>query len=173
MNQVLMLFAVSLGAAAALAAIAIWSPRALWVKVGALAITAFFVPLTYVSLVELLSRPKPIALEWGRAGLAEAKVLGAELREGQSIYLWVRVPGVDEPRSYLLPWDQKLAQQLHKAQREANERGTDVRARNLFKHGPRDDHAMFYARPQESRPPKSAPEYQPYVFQSGPNAQGG
>jgi hypothetical protein len=172
-NQVLMLFAISLGTAAALAAIAIWSPRAPWIKVGALAITTSFVPLTYVSLVELLSRPKPIALEWGRAGLAEAKVLGAEVREGQSIYLWVRVPGVDEPRSYLLPWDQKLAQQLHKAQREANQRGTDVRARNLFKYGPRvDDHTMFYARPQEARPPKSAPDYQPYVFQSGPGGGG-
>jgi hypothetical protein len=173
MNQILLLFAASLAVATALAAVAIWSPRALWVKVGALAITASFVPLTYVSLVELLSRPKPVALEWSRAGLAEAKVLGADLREGQSIYLWVRVPGVDEPRSYLLPWDQRLAQQLHKAQREANERGTDVRAKNLFKRGPKDDHPVFYARPQEARPPKSALDYQPYVFQSGPNARGG
>lgn len=176
MNQILHIFAASLGLAAALAAIAIWSPRALWVKVSALALTALFVPLTYVSVVELLSRPKPIALEWSGDHLGEAKVLGAELREGQSIYLWLRIPGVDEPRSYMLPWDQKLAEQLHKAQREASQLGTDVRAKNLFKKGPESkQRAVFYAKPQEARPPKSAPSYQPFVFQSGipPASRGG
>ena len=53
MNLVMHLFAGALGLAAALAAIAIWSPRALWVKVGAITITALFVPLTYASVVEI------------------------------------------------------------------------------------------------------------------------
>lgn len=168
MNLVLHLFAGSLGLAAALAAIAIWSPRALWIKVGALTITALFVPLTYASVLELLSRPKPVALEWVRSGAAEAKVLGADLREGERIYLWLRVPGVDEPRFYTLPWDQKLAEQLHKAQREAAEQGTDVRAKNLFKKAPKgEEKAVFYARPQEALPPKQASVYQPFVFQPG------
>ena len=176
MNLVLHLFAGSLALAAVLAAIAIWSPRALWVKVGALTITALFVPLTYASVVELLSRPKPIELEWIRAGAAEAKVLGADLREGERIYLWLRVPGVDEPRFYMLPWDQKLAEQLHKAQREATEQGTDVRAKNLFRKAPKgEEKAVFYARPQEARPPKQPPVYQPFVFESGtrPGSPGG
>jgi hypothetical protein len=164
MNQVLYLFAISLGLGAALASIAIWSPRALWIKVGALAIAALFLPVTYVSVVDLLSRPKPIALEWQRAGLAEAKVIGAELREGESIYLWLRTPGADEPRSYVLPWDRKLAEQLHGAQREAQAKGTAVHARNLFE-GDRDPRRpMFYALPQPALPPKEPPAPAPFVF---------
>jgi len=168
MNQVLHLFAVSIGLATALAAIAIWSPRVLWIKVGALALTTLFVPVTYVSVIELLSRPKPVALEWSHANLAEAKVLGADLREGESIYLLLRVPEVDEPRFYVLPWDQKLAEELNKAQREATQQGTDVRAKNPFRRGPEgDEKPVFYARPQEARPPKNPPAFQPFVFESG------
>jgi len=168
MNQIPNLFGASLGLAAALAAIAIWSPRALWIKISALAIATLFVPVAYVSVIELLSRPKPVALEWSRANLAEAKVLGADLREGESIYVRLRVAGIDEPRFYVLPWDQNLAEQLQKAQREAAQQGTDVRAKNLFRSGPEHDRQpVFYARPQEARPPKNPPAYQPYVFESG------
>jgi hypothetical protein len=167
MSQVLYLFAVSLGLATALAAICIWSPRALWIKVGALSIAVLFLPATYVSVVDLLSRPKPIALEWKRADLAEAKVIGAELREGEAIYLWLRTPGVEEPRSYVLPWNQKLAEQLHGAQREANARGTAVRARGLFATGQDRQQPMFYAMPQPARPPKEAPAQNPLVLESG------
>lgn len=168
MNEVLHLFAMSLGLATALAGIAIWSPRALWIKVSALTITTLFVPLTYVSVIDLLSRPKPVALEWSRAGLAEAKVIGADLREGEGIYLWLRVTGAAEPRSYALPWDQKLAEQLHKAQREATEKGTDLRARNLFKSGVESKkQPVFYAQPQQARPPKNPAAYQPLFFDSG------
>jgi len=167
MSQVLYLFAVSLGLATALTAICIWSPRALWVKVGALSIAVLFLPATYVSVVDLLSRPKPIALEWKRADLAEAKVIGMELREGENIYLWLRTPGVEEPRAYVLPWDQKLAEQLHGAQREANARGTAVHARGLFETGQDRQQPMFYALPQPARPPKEAPAQNPFVFESG------
>ena len=165
MSQVFYLFAVSLALATLLAAISIWSPRALWIKVGALAITALFLPATYLSVVELLSRPKPIALERQRADFSEASVLGAELREGEAIYLWLRVPGVTEPRSYVLPWDQKLAEQLHGAQREANAKGTAVQARNLFRTSPDRQQAVFYAMPQPARPPKAPPAFNPFVFE--------
>jgi hypothetical protein len=173
MSQVLNLFALSLGLATALAAIAVWAPRALWIKVVALAVTALFVPLTYVSLVELLSRPKPIALEWHAVELAETKILGADLREGESIYLWLRMTGSDAPQFYVLPWDQKLAEELHKAQREASERGTGLRARNLFKAGPEGkERPVFYAEPQQARPPKSAAASQPLFFEPGTRPQG-
>lgn len=168
MNLVLYLFAGALGLAATLASIAIWAPRALRVKVAALALAALFVPLAYASVVELLSRPKPLDLEWIRTAGADTKVLGADLREGERIYLWLRVPGVDEPRAYALPWDQKLAEQLHRAQHEASEQGTEVRARNLFRKAPKgEEKPVFYARPQEALPPKQAPALQPFVFESG------
>jgi len=164
--MVLYLFAISLGLATALATIAIWSPRAVWIKVGALAIAALFLPATYVSVVDLLSRPKPIALEWQRAGLTEAKVIGADLREGEAIYVWLRTPGAAEPRAYVLPWDRKLAEQLHGAQREARARGTAVHARNLFEGDQDRRQPMFYALPQSALPPKEVPAQNPIVLES-------
>ncbi|MFQ6022268.1 MAG: hypothetical protein ACE5NW_06065 [Acidiferrobacterales bacterium] len=162
MNHSFYLFAVSTGLAATLAAISIWSARALWIKVSALAIAALFLPTMYVSLVELLSRPKPIALEWGRSDLSEATVLGANLREGESIYLWLRVAGVEEPRSYALPWDQKLAEQLYRAQREADAKGTAVQVKHPFQD---DRRPMFYAQPQPAQPPKAIPAANPLIYQ--------
>jgi len=165
------MFVISLALASALAAVSIWSPRALWVKIGALAITALFLPATYVSVVELLGRPKPIALEWKRAELAEAKVLAADLREGESIHLWLSVAGTGEPRAYVLSWDQKLAEQLHRAQREAAARGTAVNAKNLFSQGRDDQRPLFYAQPQPVRPPKQPPPHDPLVFESAPGSR--
>jgi len=171
MSQVFYLFAASLALAAALAGICIWSPRTVWIKLGALSIAVLFLPLTYVSVVDLLSRPKPIALEWQRGDLAEARVIGADLREGEAIYLWLRTPGAGEPRSYVLPWDRKLAEQLHRAQREANARGTEVQARNLFRNGQDQQQPVFYATPQPARPPKEAPAHNPLVFEPGAGAR--
>jgi hypothetical protein len=165
-SEVLYLFAAWLGLATVLASISIWSPRALWIKVGALAIAVLFLPATYLSVVDLLSRPKPITLEWKRVALAEARVIGADLREGEAIYLWLRTAGVEEPRSYVLPWDQKLAEQLHGAQREAQARGTAVHARGLFEPGQDREQPVFYALPQPARPPKEVPGHTPFVFDS-------
>ena len=78
MNHAFYLFAASVGLASILAAISIWSPRATWIKVSTLVIAAVFLPVMYVSLVELLSRPKPIALEWAQRDLSEAVVLGTD-----------------------------------------------------------------------------------------------
>ena len=41
-----------------------------------------FVPASYMSLTNLLSRPKPADMEWEQRQLSEATVLGAHLREG-------------------------------------------------------------------------------------------
>lgn len=167
MSLVFYLFAISLGLATALASICVWSPRAVWIKIGALVIALLFLPVTYVSVVELLSRPKPIAFEWKRPDFSDAKVIAADMREGESIYLWLRMPGVDEPRFYVLPWDQELAKQLHGAQREASARGTAVRAKNLFRTNLDSQQPVFYAMPQPARPPKEPPVYNPFVFESG------
>ena len=165
MNHAFYLFAASVGLASILAAISIWSPRATWIKVSALVIAAVFLPVTYVSLVELLSRPKPIALEWAQRDLSEAVVLDADLREGESIYLWLRVAGVEEPRSYVLPWDRKLAEQLYGAQREANSNGTAVHMKYPFVNGQEPQPPMFYALPQPPRPPKEIPTEGPLIYQ--------
>lgn len=135
-----------------LAAIGIWSPRRLYIKAGAVTVVALFLPVTYVALAELLSRPKPLQLEWHHHDLAAADVIGADLREDEAIYLWLRIEGVVEPRAYVLPWDEHRARQLYAAQREAEAEGTAVRVRRPFE--PDEEQPLFYAAPQTELPPK-------------------
>ncbi|MBO04481.1 MAG: hypothetical protein CL731_05640 [Chloroflexi bacterium] len=72
---------------ALLAAIAIWSPRRTAVRVVALVTAALMMPLGYLQLTELLSRPKPIDFEWFEREALSAVVLGARFEEGEAIYL--------------------------------------------------------------------------------------
>ena len=165
MNYVFYLSVISVGLITALAAISIWSPRALWVKVGALTVVTLLFPAAYVSLVELLSRPKPITLEWGQHNLSKAVVLHADWREGESIYLWLRVPGIDDPRAYVLPWNQKQAEQLFAAQREAEAQGTEVQVQRPFGRGEEESqHPVFYAVPQPAAPPKVRSANNTFVY---------
>lgn len=157
-GTIIFLFVPLVLVAALLANIAIWSPRRMWLKLSALAAATAFIPLGYTSLSELMSRPKPVALEWIRRELPEATLVGATMRENEAIYLWLQVPDIDEPRAYTLPWSRKLAEQLQSAQREARKNRNGVRVRRPFdgSDDPRD--RMFYAAPQEALPPKPAPE---------------
>lgn len=95
-------------------------------KVMALACTALFLPLSYLAVTDLLSRPKPLQLELVQNHLKAAVVTAAILREGKGIYLWLQITGLEEPRAYTLPWNEQLAIQLHRAQQEAEVSGTDV-----------------------------------------------
>jgi hypothetical protein len=89
--------------AAGLASIAIWSPRRLMVRVGAVALTALFLPAAWAAMSDLMSRPKPVAFEWWHEAEDEATVLSSQLREGDGVYLWLQISGAVEPRSYRLP----------------------------------------------------------------------
>lgn len=140
--------------AALLANIGIFSPRRMWLKVSALMAAALFIPLGYSSLSELMSRPKPVAMEWLRRELPEATLLSANMQENKAIYLWLKVPEVDEPRAYTLPWNRKLAEQLQEAQREAQKNRNGVRVRRPFDGTEDPREKMFYAAPQPPLPPK-------------------
>lgn len=142
--------------AAVLAHIAIWSPRNLWIKIGALTATAAFLPVAYASLSTMLSRPKPIEFEWSHHQLAEAAVLGARMEEGKAIYVWLGMEGIDEPRAYVLPWDEELAKQLHGAQRSAQQTGKEVRMRKPFENSLDDRDQLFFVAPVQ--PPQQKEE---------------
>jgi len=90
MDILFFIFAGATGIAAALASIAIWAPRPTRVRLVALTITLLFLPVVYVQLIEMLSRPKPMSFEWYQRNEAKAELLGISLDEGQSIYLWLR-----------------------------------------------------------------------------------
>jgi hypothetical protein len=166
MISVSQLFALTIALAGLLAAISLWTPRRLAVKATALATAALFLPLAYASLVDLLSRPKPVGLEWWQSGAAEATVLGSLLQENQSIHLWLQLPGVGEPRAYVLPWSRETAERLQDAQRAAQQQGGgDVRMRLPFEPSLDDREAQFYAQPQQALPPKDHAAPGPQYYQ--------
>jgi hypothetical protein len=117
--------------------------------------TGIFIVLivvVYGGSIDLLSRPKPMRLEWRDA--ARAQVLGASIREGEGIFVWLQVAGTSEPRSYALPWNMKMAQQLQNAMREAQANGTGVNMSKPFEAGLDDREPKFYAMPQQALPDK-------------------
>ncbi len=162
-------FVVFGGLAAILAQISIWAPRKIWVKVTALVTTALFLPAAYVSLADLLSRPKPMEIEWNNVELAEATVLGARMKEDEAIYLWLGIEGLAEPRAYVMPWNQEMAQQLQDAQRAAEAEGNGVRMSQPFERSWDKRERRFYAAPQPPLPDKRKGKDKPFIFeQPGP-----
>lgn len=155
MDDLLLLFAFATALIALLTNIGLWSQHKLRVKLGALAVAALFLPTSYFAMVSLLSRPKPIVLEWTPPKADETTVIAAQMREDVAIYLWIQRPDSSEPRSYVLPWDEQLARQLHEAQRAAEEDGGTVQVRlppMLKNLDPAE--RMFYATPPPALPPK-------------------
>ncbi len=171
MSELTAVFAVLGGLAFVLVNIAIWSPRSVRVKMGALATAAVFLPAAYMSLSEMLSRPKPVGSEWARRELAEATVIGSQMVEGQAIYLWLGIEGIEEPRAYALPWDEKVARQLHGARRNAEASGTNVKMRNPFEQSNDQRERIFYAAPQAPPPEKQRPVENPLQYQHSQASQ--
>jgi hypothetical protein len=165
MSGVLQLFIGAAALAATLCLISIWAPRRLAIKAAALSATVLFLPLAYASLVELLSKPKPVDLEWWLSDAADAEVLAARQVENQGIYLWLQLPDIAEPRAYVLPWDRASAEQLQQALREAEQQGSGVQMRSPFEPSLDDREPKFYALPQPALPPKDLIEPPPEFYQ--------
>jgi len=165
MSGVLQLFVIAAALAATLGLISIWAPRRLAIKAAALAATVLFLPLAYASLVELLSKPKPVDLEWWLSHAADAEVLASRLVENEGIYLWLQLVDVAEPRAYVLPWDRASAEQLQQALREAEQQGSGVQMRLPFEPSLDDREPKFYALPQPALPPKDLLQPPPEFYQ--------
>jgi len=112
MNLLLYFFAALVGIAALLATLAVWAPRKPYVRIAALVVTTLFIPVAYLQLTEMLARPKPVAFEWFRRNVSQAQLLSASFDEGRAIYLWLRLDQEVEPRFYVLPWRQGVAEKL-------------------------------------------------------------
>ena len=156
--------------AVALGFVAVWAPRRPLVKFAVAGLVLAFVPLHFLALADLLSRPKPVSLEWWAAHADEATVLASTLREGHGIYLWLQLAGSDEPRAYVLPWNRALAEQLLKALAEAEEYDGQVKMRWPFEPSLDDREPKFYALPQPAPPPKDLTPHNP-EFYAGPSSE--
>jgi hypothetical protein len=129
-------------------------PRArTWQRVASVATFVVLVAVVYGGSLELMSRPKPMRLEWREPG--RAKVLAASLREGDAIYLWLQTDAASAPRAYILPWSAKTAQQLQTAMQQAQDSGAAVRMAMQSDGGTDDREPKFYAEPQRPLPDKN------------------
>lgn len=158
MSNLPFLFAAAVLVAMGLGSIALWAPRRLIAKLGALGTFALFLPIGFAGWADLLSRPKPVAYEWFSARADEATVLAGTVREGEGIYVWLQLDTADEPRAYELPWNRDQARQLQEALRAAENDGTGVRMRLPFEPTLDPEKPKFYALPQPALPPKDAPQ---------------
>ena len=154
MDYLIYLYTSTVIIAAALASIAVWAPRGLWLKLSALGLSGLMMATAYTGLVNLLGRPKPVNLEWMLAAVPDATVLGATMRENEAIYLWLKFKDNPEPQSYVLPWNLEQAKELQEAMRQARGRGTKVRMRKPFERSLDRAEPMFYAEPQPALPLK-------------------
>jgi len=146
---------------AALAWAAIRSPGRLWRRVAALLALALLVPLVYIDVTDLLGRPKPTTMTFLEDMRDEMVVVGADIREGNAIYLWVRRKDALEPRAYVLDWDVQTAEELKEASDTAREMATDVMVKLSSEEGTvinRQERLMFYPEPQKPNPEKPAPD---------------
>jgi len=157
-------FVLATALTAVLASIAIWSPRSLPLKIGALICATAFLPLGYFGLNDILSRPKPVLLETVHKDIEQVQVLSSIMKENEAIYLWLQLPEVEEPRSYELPWSEETAKQLHKAQQDAEQTGTEVKMKKPFEKTMDTEDPIFYAAPQTPPPMKDSTDDTPVLF---------
>jgi len=164
-KDLFLVFITLLAVTAMLASIAIWSPRRTLVRTFAVVLTASFVPIGYLGVTQLLSQPKPMHHEWFKRHVDEATLLGVSMREGEAIYLWLRLDDSLEPRYYVLPWQQQLAEKLQNVIDEAIRDGASVTISNPFSRKSFDDLGsmnMQIIRPPQ--PPLKPPSPPPQIF---------
>jgi hypothetical protein len=150
---------------ASLVSVTIWSRRSLLWRALALAVGTALIGLAYISLVDLLSRPKPAAMEFSYLDVEEFEVVYADWTEGVAIYLLVRIPDEPEPRFYRLPWKVSLAEQLQEAMQEAGDEKADLKMSNpFFDPDVEDRERLFYATPQPSPARKGEQRVDPTQF---------
>jgi hypothetical protein len=137
----------------------------LWQRATSATLFLVLIGVVYAGSVELLSRPKPLRLEWRDA--AQAKVIGATMREGEAIYLWLEVPGTNEPRAYALPWDTQMAQQVQTAMQDGQANGTAVQISMPFEAGLDNREPKIYAAPQPALPKKAYDQVSPVAVPDG------
>lgn len=135
--------------------------------VPVLLLVALFIPVSYGAVSSLMGKPKPTYLEWTGPRVEEAMVLGSVLREGVGIYAYLLLPGEVEPMSYVLPWDEKAAEQLQKAEAEtARKGGKGAKVRLPFEPSLDPSEPRFYSAPQVAMPEKQAPmKEDPHVYE--------
>ncbi len=146
-----------LGIALVLVSVGIWAARHGVARLFMVGSFAVLIAVIFGGSSSLLGRAKPVALEWLKPQIEEATILSGHLIEDEGIFLTLVWDNV-EPRLYVLPWNQEMAEQLQQALRDAEQNGTKPMARFPFDNDWAEDEPLFYAPPQPKLPDKPKPQ---------------
>ncbi len=134
--------------AALLVSITIWSRRPFKWRVSAFFIGLSLVTILYASILELLSRPKPAHMELFYKDVPEVVLLHASWEEEVALYILVQIPGVEEPRLYILPWSREDVEKFQQAIEDGEEKDEEVRIGNPFFNADEEDRErLIYTSP--------------------------
>ena len=140
-------------------AISIWSRKKVKYKVLSILLGVFTYLLSYGSLLEILSRPKPKNLELLNKYANELTLLHVNWVEGEAIYLLVQLDDIVEPRLYKFPWNASQAQEYDEMLEKGRENGEEVKIANpFFPTNAEERKTIIYTAPAKPLPPKEAPE---------------
>ena len=82
-------------------------------------------------------------------------LLHASWVEEKAIYILVEIPGVEEPRLYILPWSREEAEKFEQAIEEGEEKDDKVRIGNPFFNADEEDRErLIYTTPAKPLPTK-------------------
>ena len=134
--------------AALLISITIWSRRPFKWRLSAFFIGLCLITILYASILELLSRPKPAHMELFHKDVPEVVLLHASWEEEVALYILVEIPGVEEPRLYILPWNREEAERFQQAIEEGEDKDEEVRIGNPFFNADEEDRErLIYTTP--------------------------
>ena len=142
-----------------LVVIAIWSRRAIGPRIASVVVLFALVLIGYFYLLNLLGRPQPIEHASFEGSEQDATVLATSIDEGKAIYLWLRIPGINQPRYYRMNWDHEVATSLKRAIDQSLRDNTSIQL-NLEYETSLENRQMpkFYNLPQPRLPMKPPPE---------------
>ena len=135
------------------------SRKKTYIKVFSLILGISIFIISYVSLLEILSRPKPKNLEILNKYVKEVTLLHVSWIEGESIHILIRLDGIKEPRLYSFPWDPIQAQEFDEALENGRENNEEVRISNpFFVSNLEERKTLIYSSPARPLPAKKPPE---------------
>ena len=140
-------------------AISIWSRKKVKYKILSILLGIFAYFISYATLIEILSRPKPKNLELLNKYANELTLLHVNWVEGEAIYLLVQLDDIIEPRLYEFPWNAAQAQEYDEMLEKGRENGEEVKIANPFYPTNAEERkTLIYTAPAKPLPPKEAPE---------------
>ena len=140
-------------------AISIWSRKKVKYKILSILLGVFTYFISYATLLEILSRPKPKNLELLNKYANELTLLHVNWVEGEAIYLLVQLDDIIEPRLYEFPWNAAQAQEYDEMLEKGRENGEEVKIANpFFPTNAEERKTIIYTAPAKPLPPKETPE---------------